>query len=268
MTKPEQVRGRADKEKLVKLRTLGNIKLIGELFKQKMLPEKIVHACIQELLGSDTKSAPAEENVEALCQLFSTVGKRLEESAQSGVAFDNYFARLKEFSGSKALPVQIKFMVWDILDLRSNKWIPRREEVKAKRINEIHAEAEQKLGLRPVMMQMRNGLAANAPGHANMPGGYMPGAGGMMPGMPGMPRMSAGLAGGMPGSPLIGGYMAGLEADGWETVGVGHKTKRETIGGASSANGNARDRDCCSYHQVWSACSVRKWCWSQGTCSR
>ncbi len=268
MTKPEQVRGRADKEKLVKLRTLGNIKLIGELFKQKMLPEKIVHACIQELLGSDTKSAPAEENVEALCQLFSTVGKRLEESAQSGVAFDNYFARLKEFSGSKALPVQIKFMVWDILDLRSNKWIPRREEVKAKRINEIHAEAEQKLGLRPVMMQMRNGLAANAPGHANMPGGYMPGAGGMMPGMPGMPRMSAGLAGGMPGSPLIGGYMAGLEADGWETVGVGHKTKRETIGGASSANGNARDRDCCSYQQVWSACSVRKWCWSQGTCSR
>ncbi|CAK9199098.1 unnamed protein product [Sphagnum troendelagicum] len=214
MTKQEQVRDRADKEKLVKLRTLGNIKLIGELFKQKMLLEKIVHACIQELLGSDNKSAPAEENVEALCQLFSTVGKRLEESAQSGVAFDNYFARLKEFSGSKALPVWIKFMVRDILDLRSNKWIPRREEVKAKRINEIHAEAEQKLGIRPGMMQIRNGQAANAPGHANMPGGYMPGAGGMMPGMP---RMSAGLAGGMPGAPLIGGYMAVLEADGWET---------------------------------------------------
>jgi translation initiation factor 4G len=92
-------------------------------------------------------------------------------------------------------------MVRDILDLRSNKWIPRKEEVKAKRINEIHAEAEQKLGLRPGMMQMRNGQAAKAPGHANMPGGYMPGA------------------------PLIGGYIAGLEADGWETVGVGCKTK-------------------------------------------
>jgi len=230
MTKPEQVRDRADKEKLVKLRTLGNIKLIGELFKQKMLPEKIVHACIQELLGSDTKSAPAEENVEALCQLFSTVGKQLEESAKSRVAFDSYFARLKEFSGSKALPTRIKFMVRDILDLRSNKWIPRREEVKAKRINEIHAEAEQKLGLRPGMMQMRNGRTANAPGLANMPGGYMPGAGGMMPGMPGMPGMSAGLAGGMPGAPLLVGYMAGLEADGWETVSVGRKTKRETMG--------------------------------------
>lgn len=37
---------RAEMEKKVKLRTLGNIKLIGELFKQKMLPEKIMHACI------------------------------------------------------------------------------------------------------------------------------------------------------------------------------------------------------------------------------
>ncbi|KAH9545380.1 hypothetical protein CY35_12G044900, partial [Sphagnum magellanicum] len=178
MTESEQVRERADKEKLAKLRTLGNIKLIGELFKQKMLLEKIVHACIQELLGSDTKSAPAEENVEALCQLFSS------------------------FQGAKPC-ARIKFMVWDILDLWSNKWIPRREEVKAKRINEIHAEAEQKLGLHPGMVQMRNGQAANAPGHANMPGGYMPGAGGM------------------PGAPLIRGYMVGLEADGWETVGMG-----------------------------------------------
>jgi len=112
----------AEKDKLVKLRTLWNINLIGELFKQKLLPEKIVHACIQELLdgaAEDTKAISAEENVEALCQLFSTVGKQLEDSAKSRVAFDTYFARLKDFSGSKSLPAQVKFMACDILDQTS-----------------------------------------------------------------------------------------------------------------------------------------------------
>ncbi len=117
--KPEQV---DEKEKLVKLRTLWNINLIGELFKHKLLPEKIVHACIQELLdgaAEDTKAISAEENVTALCQLFSKVGKQLEDSAKSRVAFDTYFARLKDFSGSKSLPAQVKFMVCDILDQTS-----------------------------------------------------------------------------------------------------------------------------------------------------
>ena len=46
LTKPEEEVERFEKEKLVKLRTLGNIRLIGELFKLKMIPEKIIHHCI------------------------------------------------------------------------------------------------------------------------------------------------------------------------------------------------------------------------------
>ena len=46
-----------------KMRTLGNIRLIAELFKKSVVPEKIVHMCIQDLTG-DAKQEPSENNVE------------------------------------------------------------------------------------------------------------------------------------------------------------------------------------------------------------
>ncbi|KAE9604504.1 hypothetical protein Lalb_Chr11g0072551 [Lupinus albus] len=48
-------------------------------------------------------------------------------------------------------------MVRNVIELRANNWVPRREEVKAKTITEIHSEAEKNIGLRPgATASMRN----------------------------------------------------------------------------------------------------------------
>lgn len=72
-------------------------------------------------------------------------------------------------------------------------------QMKAKTITEIHSEAEKNLGLRPgATANMRKGMASSSSGGPVSPGpvypGGRPGAGGLMPGMPGTRRMP-----GMPG---------------------------------------------------------------------
>lgn len=54
---------RDEAERRVKMRTLGNIRLIAELFNKGIVAERIVTVCITELIG-DLKSDPIEDNVE------------------------------------------------------------------------------------------------------------------------------------------------------------------------------------------------------------
>jgi translation initiation factor 4G len=95
-------------------RKLGNIKLIGELFKHKLLSERIVSQCVESLLNniktSDSAAAEyVELNSERLCKLLATTGALMENERPK--ALDGYFEQIKKFlTDDKRFSSRIRFM--------------------------------------------------------------------------------------------------------------------------------------------------------------
>eukprot|EP00629_Pelagomonadales_sp_RCC1024_P000268 CAMPEP_0119261652 /NCGR_PEP_ID=MMETSP1329-20130426/1639_1 /TAXON_ID=114041 /ORGANISM="Genus nov. species nov., Strain RCC1024" /LENGTH=920 /DNA_ID=CAMNT_0007261227 /DNA_START=283 /DNA_END=3045 /DNA_ORIENTATION=- len=112
----------------LKRRMLGNVKFIGELFKQHLLKEKTMHECIKLLLGSldDPNVVPDDESIEAAAKLFFTIGKQLESPPASKAKLDAYCKRLATLSKDKAkLAARTRFMLQDLLECRRNGWKER-----------------------------------------------------------------------------------------------------------------------------------------------
>ncbi|CAL1388872.1 unnamed protein product [Linum trigynum] len=121
-------------------RMLGNIRLIGELYKKKMLTERIMHECIKKLLGQYQN--PDEEDVEALCKLMSTIGEMIDHP-KAKEHMDAYFDRMSKLSNNMKLSSRVRFMLKDAIDLRRNKWQQRRKVEGPKKIDEVHRDAAQ-----------------------------------------------------------------------------------------------------------------------------
>ncbi|KAG7345792.1 MIF4G domain containing protein [Nitzschia inconspicua] len=139
----------------IKKQMLGNIKFIGQLYKKNLLKEKIMRFCIGSLLKLETKEPSAklpkyfdtgdmdmdEEDHEAICSMFTTIGKTIDRPPAADymkVCFD----KIKRMSTDKSLPSRSRFMYKDLLELRENNWTPRREEAKAKTLEEIRQDFE------------------------------------------------------------------------------------------------------------------------------
>ncbi|XP_041479661.1 eukaryotic translation initiation factor 4 gamma 1-like isoform X3 [Lytechinus variegatus] len=123
-------------EKLYKAkrRTMGNIRFIGELFKLNILTENIMHGCIMKLL-----KAKDDDSLECLCNLMSTIGKALDhEKAKNRI--DQYFNKIDKIIASQANQPRIRFLMHDLVDLRKDNWVPRRQENKPTTIDALHKE--------------------------------------------------------------------------------------------------------------------------------
>ncbi|KAM7512206.1 hypothetical protein LguiB_011081 [Lonicera macranthoides] len=131
---------REEKRIQARRRMLGNIRLIGELYKKKMLTERIMHECIKKLLGQYQN--PDEEDVEALCKLMSTIGEIIDHP-KAKEHMDVYFDMMAKLSNNMKLSSRVRFMLKDAIDLRKNKWQQRRKVEGPKKIEEVHRDAAQ-----------------------------------------------------------------------------------------------------------------------------
>uniref|UniRef100_A0A5B7A8W8 Eukaryotic translation initiation factor 4G n=1 Tax=Davidia involucrata TaxID=16924 RepID=A0A5B7A8W8_DAVIN len=139
-------------------RMLGNIRLIGELYKKKMLTEKIMHSCINKLLGQYQN--PDEEDVEALCKLMSTIGEMIDHP-KAKERMDSYFDMMAKLSNNMKLSSRMRFMLKDAIDLRKSKWQQRRKVEGPKKIEEVHRDAAQERQAQASRLARGPGISAS-----------------------------------------------------------------------------------------------------------
>ncbi|CAH0558222.1 unnamed protein product [Brassicogethes aeneus] len=123
-------------DRKLRMKSVGNIRFIGELFKQQMLTVNIMLRCLHNLL--DNKD---EESLECLCKLLTTIGKELETK---NVPLEPIFKVMRDIVERRSIKVssRVKFMLQDVIDLRGAKWVPRRQDVNPKTIDQIQKEAQ------------------------------------------------------------------------------------------------------------------------------
>ncbi|CAK4517937.1 unnamed protein product [Aphanomyces euteiches] len=144
--------------KRTKTLMLGNMRFLGELFKVELIAESVIQSCIFKLLGlelvnvngtlaAQTIRMPDEEDVEALCKVLTTVGKKLDHEGNT-TTMTMIVVRSVELSESPALNSRTRFLLKDVLEMRDYQWVPRRKELQQKTLQEVRKEAEklQKLG--------------------------------------------------------------------------------------------------------------------------
>lgn len=126
-----------------KRRGLGLVKFIGELFKLSMLTERIMHECVKKLV--DYEGTPDEAEVESLTSLLRTIGRQLDSSESKAQGrMDLYFERINSMIAIPDLNSRLKFMLMDVVDLRSKGWVSKEDDKGPKTIQAIHEEAERR----------------------------------------------------------------------------------------------------------------------------
>ncbi|UPQ98671.1 translation initiation factor eIF-4F [Chloropicon primus] len=140
-----------DADSKAKRRMLGNVKLIGHLFTRRVINQKIVLVCVQQLLSGNIPgqgdTGVHENCIECACEILSLTAKSLGETPKAVPLVESYFAKLDDLANSSSLSSRVRFVIKDVQELKRAKFVPRKEGGNPKTISEIHAEAQAELGI-------------------------------------------------------------------------------------------------------------------------
>ena len=146
-----------DDKRISRKNSVGNIKLIAELYKLSMLNTKIMFSCFETLLGHEH-----EDYIECLCALITNIGSMLSERSKGKndalKRFDSIFNKLDSIQKEEVefeVSSRIRFMILDLLDLRKNNWVPRRKTEGPKTIAQIHEDMEKQTRLKNEEMRRK-----------------------------------------------------------------------------------------------------------------
>jgi len=107
-------------EELVKYKTkmLGNVRLIGNLLRLRMLSPKIIFFCTDELLAIGSSEA-----LETLCAFLDTLGAAFDTPEWPGQPrLEEVFARARNLVDEPQHSARIRCLLKDLLDKRRNGW--------------------------------------------------------------------------------------------------------------------------------------------------
>jgi len=103
-----------------KQQALGNIKLIGELIVQGMVSTDLLMECCNVLLKSQS-SCP--EALESLSALVMVAGPKFDsKDSQYYHKLEAVFAGMEKLTKDKSVPPRVRFLLRDVLDVRSAGW--------------------------------------------------------------------------------------------------------------------------------------------------
>ncbi|KAL7503106.1 hypothetical protein ACHAXN_000944 [Cyclotella atomus] len=158
------------KVNLIKKHYLGHMRFIGELYKGDLISVKIMLSCLPQLLsveentGSEKDNNTSkqtlfdEEKIECFAKLMTVIGSSLERQslAMQNVGKRDAAESLAECwktvevlagkrtaeggEGGAQVSNRIKFMLQDLLEMKQNGWVTRRQEESAKTLSQIHKE--------------------------------------------------------------------------------------------------------------------------------